>query len=1287
MNKKALAIAITAIMILGLIPAIVSTPVVHANTDQGTCVTYHNSPMCVFLHPGIADTWKQGWSFTLDTLWNVTTHDASQKQQIFDKYLDSAILASSSDSVGDLQFDLVVSIKVNYIIFYVPPEFKFLAPTVYESVWTDITNDNQFIYKSVANSYDPVAPGWTKIYIGYDRGFDNHVTIEPGTYHVRLFNLRAPEVAGLYHFKIYYHDGIADASGSTTHSIGAGNYPIIFVKSELNPAWVEVTVQTNTATAPPYTSGKVLAEGTTPEGRAVSGVAYWGPMEFVGNMPLSVSPTSWGANYRVYLFGLAAGTYTITATASGFSMSTSARITLDPGQSYHMWMSVDGSPNVCVTVWSKHGTGAIPWNNLWQMPFGTNNPDAAPNNAKPWRDILLDLYDANGALIGFWASNVFGSNHYVPTSRQSPAAYWGLNDKTFPATNELQGLHDEEAPHPEKTSFYACLQDNVDLLFNVRNYPSTHWDGHVPWDTADYVAGYEKAQYTVEAYVTGYIMDEADAYQRTFSIVGGNYNLQFDLRRSNWIETVMHLPAGAVLSAPTTVTLTAEDTAGNERAAIAFTATATMCSDGKIDGSDLSTVGTYKGGIVIEGYNNIFPNLYTSWSLDDKVKDYGLNPTDSTHSMGTVKLAGNPYTLKLYMADMGAPSNPSLDSHGYPLWKQTGWWTILGPDPQVSIFLCNTPQLLSFSIINAKAWISIRSVDFEVPAHSRPWIFPGSEVYVDFLDMSGSVVDSLDPMTYGLVQDPGMWIHNDDGSSGAATYQTASTHWKTTHNALTGWQIPGIAYDKLGVFTGFTFPKYGYSAGVTPFDIDYSNVPGAHEHLGVWYFGMDPVNGYAYPLSYALLPAYRSTRLPPGEYTFDVHTHGYIMRRSFPMQLGLAGSADIEADMIEGGQIRVCMDFLHEGIQTAFNGFVRAEVFNDNGDLVGASIYGQAEPNIFKRTTLPTGYGTYFAYDPAGDHMLTKGPAQAAGLGPALLLDYSNGTFPSFTSPQRAAVASYYYKTPSTTWAKWDSTDPSNANQLKHAAGDYSCFDIYGFYSYYGDAARTWAGGWPTTDGAAQSDVGLKGSVDIPGWTGSGGRLYTVKVWAFDPMGPDGLFEHTGSSDDWRMYSMAWELKDIQVPWEGAVNVFVDMNDMASLRGTVRWFDMFGNLRALPWAQISATNPDTVAYSSGNGAIGSGSSDSAGAYLMWVPAGSHDVSISTSEAPGVWSSAAPTQNAEFTVVVSDGWVGGGDAQLSGSGTPVPEVPSLALPLAMFAVIGASLWLLRKKNLNAPLLMK
>jgi hypothetical protein len=1256
--------AITALMIIGLFPALTSIPQAQAQDhfrDYPTCEDSFGSPVCVFLHPGVEDEYKPGWSHTLDTLWGTqSTPYQAQQRQVLDHYLDYAILASASDSVGDLQFDIQVLDEALYwISIYVPPEFTFLAPTKEESVWSDITNDYYYYDIATMSSYDFIAPDWTRVTIGF--GYWDEPLIEPGIYHIRLFNVRAPDVAGLYHFKIY--TSLPSAADPTTegyyvgYSIGAGNYPFAIVKTELNPALISVNVRAHLNFGPTVISGRVMADGTTPEGRSVKGVAYWGPNECFLESPgdgegcLSLVPGEEGNVYRnIYLFGLAAGTYTITAEGSGYSPTSTERIVVSSGQSLdNVFIVIFDSPDAQVTIFSKHGTGEIPWHNLWQLPFGTNDPAAEPDDDGPWRDILIDLYDSQNNLISFWASNRY-YRHPQPGADLARKWFW----RAPSYGNLLDGLHDDGGCIPTSTTFAAWLTDNYDLLGNPRGIishdPSTRWDGHVPWDDADYIAGMPNGQYTVEAFVTGYIMDEADASQRTFTIVGTAASIQFDLRRSNWIEPVMHMPANVVLSGPTTVTLTAEDAGGNERASVAFTADDFMSADGVIDGSDV-TDGMYNGGIVMEGWNAVFPNIGSSvprgtgGARDINTKDYGLNPTASTHSGGAVALAGNPYTVKLYMSDMGIP---------YEGVQGTGWYNILGGNPQVSVFLCNSPTSLSFKIVNAWIWISLRSVDFEVPAHSRPWTFPGAEIWVNFKDTTtDEVMASLDPTIYGLFQDPGVVLGN-------------------------GFEIPG-----------------GIDDGYTPFDIDNVNEAGKHEHLAVNFYGIDYCQpGIIFgglPPFRCLLPALRSTRLDPGEYSFEAYTHGYVMRRSFPMQVPLSGMADIEADLIQGGQIRVIVNFKHEAVATDFNGFIRVEVFNADNEMVGASIYGQAQPN---RYTMAGDGGAYLAFDPITDHMLVPGPAAATGLDTDPVL-YPSSTLPGVNDRQRAFYSMTIYGIPASTWAHWDIMTPSDANRFLVPAGGAQSIDVYGFYWYVGGPTRTWAGGWPTTDGYnnLQSDYGLKGSNDIPLWAGSGGGLYTVKVWAFDPYGPDGYWNDEddllGAGDDWRMYQMAWPLENVEVPWGGAAALFVTMNNLASLRGTVRWFDMFGNLRALPWAQTSASPGPAFdqipAYSAGYGLTGD--SASAGSYIMWLPAGTHDISITTSEAPGVWSSSAPTSNAEYTVLVSDGWVGGGDSQLSGSGTPVPELPSFIAPLSLFAALAASVWLLRKRTLNAPILMK
>jgi parallel beta-helix repeat protein len=1144
------------------------------------------APMCVFLHSGISDEYKPGFSHTLGTLWNMD--DGGQSQQIFDNYPDYAILASSSDSIGDFQFDLLVTQPIHEVSIYVPPEFQWSTSAPEESVWTDITDDYNYISADTASEYDAYAPGWARVRIGAAEDGGASLDIQPGIYHVRLLNLRAPETAGLFFFKIRTDLG----------SIGVFNYPITIVKSELNPAYVDVTVRTHGSNAPPYVSGKVLAQGTTPEGRSVSSVGYWSRYDFLDN---SDTPGKTGALYRVTLFGLAAGTYTLTAEASGFNPTTTDRFTVDPGQSHHQNIVLLKSPTAGATAWSNVEGLAGPWRNLWQLPFGTNNPSLSANDTGPHRDILLELYNADNNRIGWWASDYF-------------------NVKSFPRTNLINSTT------PTSSSYHINFVDTYDVVGNTRHYPSTNWDGHAPWDTADNIAGMPNGHYSLEAFVTGYVMDNADAYQRSFTLSEGT-NVQFDLRRSSWIEATMHMPDNESMSdGGATVTLTAEDGSGNNRGAASFRVFETdgdstingndgLCDNNSLPAGVNCSQVSYSGGIVIEGWNLAFPSLEGEES-GISTKDYGLNPTSSSHSAGQVPLDGNPYTIKLYMADMGKPWDANDDINSTELGR--GWWNIDGDTPPVSISYGNSPATLSFSIVDAYLQIGLQSVDWETPAQPKPWTFPGSGISIDFINDEGTVVDSLEPAVYGLIQDAGI-------SSGAPD----------------GFTIPGTPDD---------------SKGLSPYDIDGEHDAGEHSHLGIRYAGTDwcspsmVLDNNKHTIDSCVLPSYYPTSLPTGEYTYKTYTDGYIiMRDPSPVDVPLTGFAESEANLTQGGQMRVCMDFNSEDVATPFNGWVRVEVFNAMDELVGASVYGQAEPNIY--TSAGNG-GAYLSYNAGTDNQVTAGPSQASGFGgdPAL--------YPSDSSVQRAYVSNQFYGVPNATWADWANTAPADANRLEMEAGDVQCVDVYGFHNYYGNQTRTWAGGWPTTDAAAQKDYGLRGSNDIPGQGGSGGGLYFVKVWAFDPRGPNNEFENNGSTDDWRMYAQSWELNNIQIPWGGAQELYVPMKNLAQLQGTVSWFDMFCNLRPLPWAQITASpgpsTGSTPAYSSGLGALGLGPTDPSGSYVMWLPAGTHGVIVSTSETPKIWSSSPPTSNVAFTIEASDGATFYVDTRLSPHGLSCPQ---------------------------------
>jgi hypothetical protein len=119
---------------------------------------------------------------------------------------------------------------------------------------------------------------------------------------------------------------------------------------------------------------------------------------------------------------------------------------------------------------------------------------------------------------------------------------------------------------------------------------------------------------------------------------------------------------------------------------------------------------------------------------------------------------------------------------------------------------------------------------------------------------------------------------------------------------------------------------------------------------------------------------------------------------------------------------------------------------------------------------------------------------------------------------------------------------------------------------------------------------------------------------------------------------------------------------MSMIRGTVYWYDMYGDLHPLPWAQVVAEGD------SGEPATVSTTTD--GTYMMWVAPGSYNLTVSLD--PGY----AP---ASKTVTVSEGGVATADFELQPSGKPIPEYPSVAQPVMLLIAALAAAVLVRRRD--------
>jgi len=1125
-------VAVTVLIIALVTPLSSTSGIAHAQNGSAH-VDETGKIGGIFLRPGVRDEFKSdidvAWSHTLDTL-RGTQGGETQRNQIISRYQDYAILASSSDSVGDFQFDFWIVEPVSDIRIYMPSNFTFAyvssgygdATTLDKvySVWTDITNDYSYISVRTLDEEDPIAPGWDRIEIGRIPTPNVPVPsfqILPGLYHIRLFQIRAPFTSGLYHLKIYV-DG---------ESIGEGNFPITVVKSTLEPVYVTGFVKLRDLQPPILASGRVTATGVTTEDRYSEAVAYFGPQDFE-------KTDSEASYYRYWLFGLAAGTFELTASASGF-LKASSRVTVDPGQSLALPdLELEKGVEIRVTVWSKDENGPIPWRNLWQLPYGTNDPYLPIDDEGPHRDILVRLRDQYDESVGYWASDDVDAPYGPP---------WSID--TVDGNRNYSPLILKPSTFPSNSSYTVTLTD-------ARGIPSVRLDGHVPADAADFIEGVGEGHYTIEVQVTGYVMKESDDWERSFTVTSSTRkcSVEADLRRSNWIMASAIIPDDAPKPlSSSTLAVVAKTTDGAEKGLAAGTFPA---------GADQFTM-------VLEGFNGEYNYHRTSTDY----QDYGLQPID--------------YRLEAFMADVGTPHTGVTG---------VGWYITEDPEPELRTGFGAGSLPAVFHVRPTFVEVTLRSTRVQDPVQPSPWTFPGAGIRVLLIDELGNLAGTLDPTFYGLVQDDGT-ITND------------------------------------------------------PYDIDTTEV-GWHSLLRVRYVGLDPG-----PLG--CLSGIYPTRIEEGKYFAKVATLGYIQRDDVSTYIAPDLSTGLQVDLVQGAQIRVELEFRRVDDPTAFNGFVRVEVYDQQDNLVGASIYAGAEPN-------PNLH--YLPYDSAKDWKLIPGAAEGAGTG---------------LEPQRAFFSQLYYGIPPATWADWPAMTPSDANRLAVPSDGTVVFDVFGLHSYYGDPdSRSdgfWANGWDTTNGATHPDSGLRGSRDALNLEGSG--TLTIRVWAFDPYGPDGIFDSNGpdgifgteddytlpdtvdgSLSDFKAYTQVSEVTGVEATWGGSAQVSVRLEEVSSLVGVVSWLDMYATLRTLAWSQVVEVSPGSAWTSS-----------TTGSYKLWLPEGSHQFLVTTIGEEQLW------ERFYFEITLGGGGVHTfRDVMLTTSSTMTPEftsviwaaVLSLAAPLILLS---------------------
>ena len=331
------------------------------------------------------------------------------------------------------------------IDIYISPDFTNLA---IEKVWSSYTNDYDpnSLSLSKVSSTDQIAPGWWRVTVKNLVVTANLTLLNTDgmltsrrvfaankTQFVRIFQVTSPTIAGRYFFKTFIN-------GTST---GSENFPTIVVKASRDPAYISGTLR-DTGNIDPALSGKpislpggygarVLATGIDYLGRAVAAQAF-------------INSTAQG---QYTLFGVAPGTYNITAYAAGFVPTTrSITVSVLAAQSLEgVDIYLPHSVNITGVVLSVSSDGT-------ELPWGPVYGFGRPSN----RSVVVKVLDLTGAVVA-----------------STPAPYRPV-----------------------------LFTDSEAKTFDFSIQREAGFDGRIPQNFANYTSGVPSGDYRLQAYVASY---------------------------------------------------------------------------------------------------------------------------------------------------------------------------------------------------------------------------------------------------------------------------------------------------------------------------------------------------------------------------------------------------------------------------------------------------------------------------------------------------------------------------------------------------------------------------------------------------------------------------------------------------------------------------------------------------------------------------------------------------------------------------------------------------------------
>ncbi|MBS7645605.1 MAG: carboxypeptidase-like regulatory domain-containing protein [Candidatus Bathyarchaeia archaeon] len=811
------------------------------------------------------------------------------------------------------------------------------------NIVTTVTNDYNLISVARSDDKDPFGPNMWVIEV-YADNYDviKFTPDEDRWYYIRINGLIAPKVAGVYFFKMFLDDAYPTSSGPIQddpatpdlefdRTVPMENYPCLLVKGDIDPAYVHGVVRfgapnTDLYGKPINLPGRVYLEGESidpyawpkvvPTGRRVRAVGYF-------------NETAFG---RFEVEGVAPGIYNVYASAAGYPTHIMReKVTVGPGQSLYLELSLTPGAVITGTVYSKHGFGTVPWPDHGEAPFPYGYFGATATRVG--RPIAIEIIDERDRVRSFspinltdapFTSYVWGNVRWDPSTGYSdplftpkevsfPWSYYSEGGRKPYWNSELTGFipwdktadaypapynafWEDGVPNgvgPSQVWWVAPGFSHFHFAFGLKDWFGAPIDmsGRVPQVFATWTNGLVPGTYRIRAYVNGYV--QVNEYTVTVPRVEypGDVHLEMDLQLSSSVNVTVHFLAGRN-------SLTPEPLPVPEPGL--YLIGEMYNSMGDLAGFNFTFVGKGNASytLPINGFgmagphNNVYFGLPASigmkWSLYRYrgLRDYGLAP--------------DTYTVKLYI-------------RGYHQLEEL----------KTSISLCGAVQNISIPLIRGGSVnITIFPVDWEHPQVSRCWLYgadpanplnPGGEsarVVAALFDERG-VKESYAYIKY-------LWDQT------ANTYVHITQKYCEKSLPYPGWP-PGR--QKI-VYNGSNYAEVFGPDGTPRFDSRVAlNARVAHGMIAA---PMGLISGDYYP-----------TALKEARWQIRVWTYGYVQERFPEVYTPYGALADTRVDLVEGARLDITMIFKKEGLidGTPFPLSARIRVYDENDRIAAADTW------------------------------------------------------------------------------------------------------------------------------------------------------------------------------------------------------------------------------------------------------------------------------------------------------------------------------------------------------------